>query len=200
MLWNMPTKLGNGNPLRQSKLLVFLMESNGVASRKRKRLKDAEKQRQYRKRNLGKDEVQKKERERKRKSYHESKVEKTILQNELASAREENQQLRRKVQNLKVRLASAEIQCEAIDVINLATSPPTEDAQQENEFCKKLKADPKIFKTLLGVTQSDFHSLLGEVSDAYKMTTMSGKLRKCARAKEELLPLETVLIMTLFWL
>ncbi len=122
----------------------------------------------------------KKERERKSKSYLDRKIENIILKTELDSVREENQKLRMKIQRLKARITSVEIQCEAIDIVNLATSPPTEEAPKEIEFCKKLKADDKIFKTMVGMTQSNFTELLQDVSGVYNQRTMSGKQRKQA--------------------
>ena len=101
---------------------------------------------------------------------------------------------------MKSRLTSAEIQCEVMDIVNLRTSLPVEMAPKEINFCEKLKADQKVYKKLLGIPLSDFNGLLDEVTDAYKMTTMSGNTRKHMQSKDELLPLETVLIMTLFWL
>jgi hypothetical protein len=49
----------------------------------------------------------------------------------------------------------------------------------EIEFCKKLKADHKIFKAMVGMTQSNFYKLLQEVSGAYNQI-ISGNQRKQA--------------------
>jgi hypothetical protein len=110
--------------------------------------------------------VVKKEREHKSKSYHERGIEGIILKTELDSVREENQKLRMKIKRLKARITSAKIQCEAIDIVNLATSPPIDEGLKEIEFFKKLKADNKIFKKMVGMTLSDFNELLQDISGA----------------------------------
>jgi hypothetical protein len=95
---------------------------DAIASQKRKRMSSKERQRRYRQKNQGNLEFKEKEMERNAKNRHLKVLEFKALNARLEAAIEEKEKWKAKYFRLKERLTSAEIQSEAVDIVNLADS------------------------------------------------------------------------------
>jgi hypothetical protein len=91
-----------------------------------------------------------------------------------------------------------EIQSEAVDIVNLADS--SSSIGKQSDFLERVKKDERMLEILLGVDCANFDILLEEVQIPYGNLTFSGKQTVHEKKKTDLIPIELVLAMTLFWL
>jgi hypothetical protein len=86
---------------------------------------------------------------------------------------------------IKEHLTSVEIQSEAVDIVNLASS-----IGQQSDFLERVRKDERMFEMLLGVDCTNFDILLEEVQIPCGNLTLSGKQRVHEKKKSDLIHIE----------
>jgi hypothetical protein len=176
-----------------------LQRMEGAGARKRRRIDDADQKKEFRQKMKENSQFQEKERLRHIEKRKMKKVEYQLPRLELENERLAHEKLKKKYKKTKDQLCAVETHVEFLEGAFLSSKETRISATVSETFLAKVKLNEKTFYSFFGMTIALFESLLLSVTPIYNDTTMKGKKRIWKKETTKLI-VETMLLMTLFWL